>query len=461
MKQSAKLQRPLRVFLCHSSDDKPIVRTLYHRLIADGFSPWLDEESMLPGQQWDQVISMEMRNSDVVIVCLSRGSIDKKGYVQKEIKYALDFADEQPEGSIYLIPFKLEECPIPERLRRLHCVNYFHENGYEKLKLALTFRAETLLKMTAPGAASINARIAHEATIVEDKQERPHLRSDLSRNGSSAFFKDATSFQIQFRASLLSFQPAKRPLDKDWIDTSFSQSPRAIGELRLPGVSNGRYESKHPILDPDGATVGYMVDGETWLGYTFTCLYAGNCFWIAHQGFGAVMNGVNVSEVSLVDATGAFVFSPRDAKFTVVKSFEFGGLWVHTIRAFKLLDDGNYLLYLTNYGFCLFSTRRREIVAKTEFTNLAHQWSGFALSPKANILAIGFSERGKDPIDDDYFPHRNFVRIYDLKTGVVVGEQVLPGDRETRWIIDFSEDGRRVRATSDLSTHVFELIASA
>lgn len=267
-------------------------------------------------------------------------------------------------------------------------------------------------------------------------------------------------FQIQFRDSQSSFHPAKPPHDEDWIDTSFSQSPRAIGHLRLPGVSNGRYESKHPILDAHGTTIGFMIGGLSSLGYTFTCVYAGDCFWITHQVFGAVTRGVDVSGVSLVDATGTFMFSTKGAKFKVVKSFGFGASWVDDIRAFKLLDDGAYLLYLTNYGVCLFDTRMREIVAKAVFTNLAYQWSGFALSPKVKLLAIGCSARGdKDPIDGDY-RYRNFVRIYNLETGVIVGEQALPGDRETQWTVDFSEDGRQLRVASNSSTHVFELIAS-
>lgn len=44
-------QRKLRVFLCHASQDKPIVRTLYRKLAAEPWiDPWLDEEKLLPGQ---------------------------------------------------------------------------------------------------------------------------------------------------------------------------------------------------------------------------------------------------------------------------------------------------------------------------------------------------------------------------------------------------------------------------
>jgi class 3 adenylate cyclase len=78
-----------------------------------------------------------VRESDVVLVCLSRGSINKRGYVQREIKSALDVADEQPEGSVFLIPLRLEDCDVPERLTRWHWVNLFEESGYARLLRSL------------------------------------------------------------------------------------------------------------------------------------------------------------------------------------------------------------------------------------------------------------------------------------------------------------------------------------
>lgn len=46
------IPRPLRVFLCHASGDKITVRALCARLRAAGTDPWLDEEQLLPGQDW-------------------------------------------------------------------------------------------------------------------------------------------------------------------------------------------------------------------------------------------------------------------------------------------------------------------------------------------------------------------------------------------------------------------------
>ncbi|HET6976344.1 MAG TPA: toll/interleukin-1 receptor domain-containing protein [Pyrinomonadaceae bacterium] len=146
----ATTSRSLRVFLCHSSGDKSAVRDLYNRLLQDGIDPWLDEEKLLPGQDWQREIPRAVRDCDVVIVCLSRGSISKKGYIQKEIKYALDVADEQPEGAIFIIPLKLEDCETPERLCRWQWVSLLEENGYMRLMRALQARAKTLDTAVTP-----------------------------------------------------------------------------------------------------------------------------------------------------------------------------------------------------------------------------------------------------------------------------------------------------------------------
>ena len=119
----------LKVFICHSSGDKERVRTLYGKLKRDGFTPWLDQENILPGQEWDSEIRKAVRTSDVVVVCLSESSITKEGYVQKEIKLALDVAEEKPEGTIFLIPARFEDCQVPHRLVGWQWVDLFEARG--------------------------------------------------------------------------------------------------------------------------------------------------------------------------------------------------------------------------------------------------------------------------------------------------------------------------------------------
>ena len=57
--------------------------------------------------------------------------------MQKEIRIVLDEADEQPDAAIFLIPVRLEECDVPERLRRWHWVDLYRRGGYNRVLAAL------------------------------------------------------------------------------------------------------------------------------------------------------------------------------------------------------------------------------------------------------------------------------------------------------------------------------------
>jgi adenylate cyclase len=149
---AATTKARLSVFLCHASQDKPAVRGLYTNLCKDGFNPWFDEENLVPGQDWELEIRRAVRKSDAVVVCLSNGSVNKEGYLQRELRFVLDVADEKPEGTIFVVPVKLEECELPDRLSALHWVTLSASGGYDKLKLALATRARQLeQKGTNPG----------------------------------------------------------------------------------------------------------------------------------------------------------------------------------------------------------------------------------------------------------------------------------------------------------------------
>lgn len=178
--------RPLSVFLCHSSSDKPRVRELAEKLRKSGTAPWLDEEQLLPGQEWEAEIRKAVRASDAVVVCLSNASVSKTGYVQKEIGFALDVAGEQPEGSIFLIPIRLDDCEVPERLKRWHYVDLHGATGYERLLAALGQRAQSLgrrITQMGPGKANATTGARHAEAkpksldqIAESRRQfRPHL----------------------------------------------------------------------------------------------------------------------------------------------------------------------------------------------------------------------------------------------------------------------------------------------
>ena len=174
-------KRPLKVFLCHASADKPKVRELYRTLRRRGVQPWLDAENLIPGQNWEIEIPKALLSSDAIIICLSPNSVDKEGYVQKEIKFALDKALEMPEGRIFLIPAKLEECDLPFSLRQYQAVNLYEKEGYARLMKALKLRASQLERNTVelPKEGEIISeikKVVEEKKSVEPKEEKPETK---------------------------------------------------------------------------------------------------------------------------------------------------------------------------------------------------------------------------------------------------------------------------------------------
>lgn len=138
-------KRPLKVFLCHAHADREPVRALYNRLVKDGVDAWFDKEKLLPGQDWEYEIRKAVREADVVVVCLSK-QFNQAGFRQKEVRLSLDTAMEKPEGEIFIIPARLEECDNLESLRKWHWVDLFENDGYKKLVSSFELRATAIGK---------------------------------------------------------------------------------------------------------------------------------------------------------------------------------------------------------------------------------------------------------------------------------------------------------------------------
>ena len=109
-----------------------------------GAKPWFDEEGLLPGQEWRREIKRQIPKSDLILICLSNNSVSKTGFVQNEMKLAVEAAQSRPEGSIYIIPARLDDCTIPESLSKYQKVDLFAENGFDKLCSSLELVAEKI-----------------------------------------------------------------------------------------------------------------------------------------------------------------------------------------------------------------------------------------------------------------------------------------------------------------------------
>ena len=140
----------LSPFLCYAKENSTGVREFRERLRAESWvDPWFDEEDILPGQMWEGSVTDAVHNSHAVIIFLSSIAIRTEGFFHKELKLALDAAAEKPDGTIFIIPIRLDDCAVPERLQPYQYVDYFgdaehKDRVYSNLIKALKIRAENL-----------------------------------------------------------------------------------------------------------------------------------------------------------------------------------------------------------------------------------------------------------------------------------------------------------------------------
>jgi hypothetical protein len=126
-----------RIFISYTREDTEKVRPIREFLAALGYDVWMDIYKLPPGSNFDLEIQKEIERCDYFIAILSHHSVDHRGYVQKEVKLALDEFYKIPEGKIYLVPVRLDECEVPHSLRSLTWVDMFQPGA--KLKLLEAF----------------------------------------------------------------------------------------------------------------------------------------------------------------------------------------------------------------------------------------------------------------------------------------------------------------------------------
>jgi hypothetical protein len=124
---------PFTVFISYARPDSRRAREAYGLLREASLGPWLDSENIPAGSEWAPYIERAIRDSSIVLVLLSRNSVRRDGFLQREILSALEHWREKAPGKTYLIPARLDDCPKHERLAHLHWIDLFGNAGWTQL----------------------------------------------------------------------------------------------------------------------------------------------------------------------------------------------------------------------------------------------------------------------------------------------------------------------------------------
>lgn len=156
------------IFLVYAPADELRARRLQDRLSVAGVACTVIDAGPRVAGHREGANRRRLQAASRVLVLLSRHSIARDGSLATEIQLALDVWDEQPPGQTYLVPVKLEECEIGERLAQFHWVNVWEESGWRWLL--------EQIRDSIPGRAVAGAPRGIDTQLVHKTAAGPHAR---------------------------------------------------------------------------------------------------------------------------------------------------------------------------------------------------------------------------------------------------------------------------------------------
>jgi hypothetical protein len=134
---------PFKVFISYAKEDQEKALHYHDLLLREGVEPWLDIKHLLPGQNWETEIQRAFAGANLVVLLLSKISVNKRGFVQREANEAIERLRYKQPTDIYVIPLLLEPCEVPSHIAgRLQYVDLKMPGAWDQVKASIRLAAE-------------------------------------------------------------------------------------------------------------------------------------------------------------------------------------------------------------------------------------------------------------------------------------------------------------------------------
>lgn len=110
--------RRWRIFVSYSHEDGKWIKPL--RAHLSGLGPWIDEDSIEPGDPWNRKIEQGLEDARVAVLLISASFLASPYVREKELPYLLAEAE---KGRVTLLPIYVLPCDVPPELEAYQAVN--------------------------------------------------------------------------------------------------------------------------------------------------------------------------------------------------------------------------------------------------------------------------------------------------------------------------------------------------
>ncbi len=125
-----------QAFLSYARADSEKAERLFkhlRRCLGPEVYVWFDRVDLLPGVRWDPAIRRAIRESDYFLAVLSNEAVSTRGFRLTELREAIEMSKEFPVDWIFLIPTRLDDCPMPfPDVEEFNYTDLFPEENWQK-----------------------------------------------------------------------------------------------------------------------------------------------------------------------------------------------------------------------------------------------------------------------------------------------------------------------------------------
>lgn len=227
-----------KVFISHSSADKPFVRKLVRAVEGAGFRVWLDEKELIVGDALPQKISEGVAAAAVVLVVVSSAAIQSR-WLRFELNHA---TQRMVEGKSRIIPLVIDDAELPAEVAGLLYAD-FTKGWATALKSVLTSLEHDARAMAVNGAFWSRAEqllsdaFGSTGSIFGDADG--YRREDFSAVFITSLAAGADDITVPYE-TLTDYQNEGKPVPEAWA-TEFTE------ELERYGESYGIVVTQRPL----------------------------------------------------------------------------------------------------------------------------------------------------------------------------------------------------------------------
>jgi len=163
------------IFINYAHEDVDAAIKINEELKKHGIITWFDRESLIPCQIFEAVIKQAIKKCDYFLCILSSRSVNKRGFVNKEIVQALNILDEYPDFNIFIIPIRLDNClPSHDKINDIHWIDMYPNwrEGIHKIFIAIEYNEK--IKCTSNSRSKFTTNALIEGTLARETNFKCH-----------------------------------------------------------------------------------------------------------------------------------------------------------------------------------------------------------------------------------------------------------------------------------------------